>query len=204
MYLWKSLLSNPHQAVADGDEVSASPSLLWAEQTQLAQPLLVCPVLQPRSFWWPLLDSLDLHWKPKQPSTAGGVSPLQKKGKDPLPCHAGYTLANAAFVGHGVDSCLTCPPAAPGAFSAKLPVYPVVLGYSLLGQDFAFAFVGLCKVPNSPFLQPGKVPVDSSPVLQRTNRSPQIMGKALQSLCCQGEWFYSAIATRTLVCFHAI
>lgn len=80
-----------HQAVADVNEVSASPSLLQAELTHLTQSLLVCPVLQPWPFWWPLLDSLDLHWEPKWPSTADGVSPAQKKSKDPLPCHAGCT-----------------------------------------------------------------------------------------------------------------
>lgn len=87
--LGRAFSAPSHQAIADSNEVSASPSFLWAEQTQLTQPLLVCPVLQPWSFWWPLLDWPELHWEPIRTSTEDGVSPVQKKGKDPLPCHAG-------------------------------------------------------------------------------------------------------------------
>lgn len=133
------------------------------------------------------------HWtctgSQNGPALQMGSHQHRKRARIPslamLAAHAAAMLANADFAGHGVDSRSTCPPAAPGHFSAKLPVYPMGLGYSFPGQDFAFAFVKLCKVPNSPFLQPVKVPVDSSPVLQRTNRSPQIMWKALRSLYCQ-------------------
>lgn len=68
----------------DSREVSTSPSLLRAEQTHLPQPLLTHPVLQPRPFWWPLLDSQDLHWEPQTGlSTAGGISPVQNRARIP-------------------------------------------------------------------------------------------------------------------------
>lgn len=71
-------------AAADSREVSTSPSLLQAEQTHLPQSLLTHPVLQPLSFWWPLLDSQDLRWEPQTGlSTAGGISPVQNRARIP-------------------------------------------------------------------------------------------------------------------------
>lgn len=53
-----SIFSAPsHQVVADCSEVPLKP-LLQAPQLQLAQPLLIHYVLQPRPSQWPLLDPL--------------------------------------------------------------------------------------------------------------------------------------------------
>lgn len=40
-------------------------------------------------------------------------------------------------------------------------------------QDFVFAFVELHDIPVRPFLQPVKVPLNSSPALQCADCSPQ-------------------------------
>lgn len=117
-----------------------------------------------------------------------------KQSKDPFPHRAGCTPARRALGGHGVDSC--SPPAAPEAFFSKA-AYRVQLHWVIPSQ------IRILLLPLLNFIRFSPAHF-SSLLLQPTNCPPQIMGKVLQSLCYEGEKFHSAVATRTLVCFHAI
>lgn len=117
-----------------------------------------------------------------------------KQSKDPFPHRAGCTPARRALGGHGVDS--RSPPAAPEAFFSKV-AYCVQLHWVIPSQ------IRILLLPLLNFIRFSPAHF-CSPLLQPTNCPPQIMGKVLQSLCYEGEKFHSAVATRTLVCFHAI